>query len=180
MRQAALSLLIAIAAVSAAAQDTNKTAAETLLGREILIALDAELSGTAAKDHVARLAHMHRVPASTGLHDAVEYVMSRAQAYGLADVHVETFPGDGTTYFGTLRGNRGWRVDGGLLDEVAPHVRRITSYDDVRLAVADNSESADVTADLRSEEHTSELQSPDHLVCRLLLEKKKMNRPKES
>src|SRR5207244_11269682 len=29
----------------------------------------------------------------------------------------------------------------------------------------------------RSEEHTSELQSPDHLVCRLLLEKKKKKRP---
>src|SRR5258708_28056677 len=29
------------------------------------------------------------------------------------------------------------------------------------------------TAAARSEEHTSELQSPDHLVCRLLLEKKK-------
>src|SRR5258708_9408461 len=28
----------------------------------------------------------------------------------------------------------------------------------------------------RSEEHTSELQSPDHLVCRLLLEKKKRSR----
>src|SRR5258708_25144584 len=28
-------------------------------------------------------------------------------------------------------------------------------------------------AHARSEEHTSELQSPDHLVCRLLLEKKK-------
>src|SRR5207244_13003828 len=27
-------------------------------------------------------------------------------------------------------------------------------------------------AEKRSEEHTSELQSPDHLVCRLLLEKK--------
>src|SRR5438552_4891836 len=27
------------------------------------------------------------------------------------------------------------------------------------------------TLDVRSEEHTSELQSPDHLVCRLLLEK---------
>src|SRR5260363_440652 len=27
----------------------------------------------------------------------------------------------------------------------------------------------------RSEEHTSELQSPDHLVCRLLLEKKKIH-----
>src|SRR5258708_25291326 len=32
----------------------------------------------------------------------------------------------------------------------------------------------------RSEEHTSELQSPDHLVCRLLLEKKKETRKKTS
>src|SRR6476660_7132658 len=32
-----------------------------------------------------------------------------------------------------------------------------------------------VPADVRSEEHTSELQSPDHLVCRLLLAKKKPN-----
>src|SRR5947208_12121461 len=31
----------------------------------------------------------------------------------------------------------------------------------------------EVAAEQRSEEHTSELQSPDHLVCRLLLEKKK-------
>src|SRR5947208_9999867 len=30
-------------------------------------------------------------------------------------------------------------------------------------------------SETRSEEHTSELQSPDHLVCRLLLEKKKIN-----
>src|SRR6185436_20257456 len=33
----------------------------------------------------------------------------------------------------------------------------------------------DATDPVRSEEHTSELQSPDHLVCRLLLEKKKKN-----
>src|SRR5258708_19810183 len=31
----------------------------------------------------------------------------------------------------------------------------------------------------RSEEHTSELQSPDHLVCRLLLEKKKKAHDKQ-
>src|SRR5256885_9008575 len=33
------------------------------------------------------------------------------------------------------------------------------------------------TAPPRSEEHTSELQSPCNLVCRLLLEKKKKRRP---
>src|SRR5258708_21578173 len=32
----------------------------------------------------------------------------------------------------------------------------------------------------RSEEHTSELQSPDHLVCRLLLEKKKIKYKRDS
>src|SRR5258708_18687417 len=33
--------------------------------------------------------------------------------------------------------------------------------------------------DWRSEEHTSELQSPDHLVCRLLLEKKKIRKERD-
>src|SRR2546429_2726548 len=36
-----------------------------------------------------------------------------------------------------------------------------------------------VAAGARSEEHTSELQSPLHLVCRLLLEKKKNNNSHE-
>src|SRR5207244_8605284 len=40
-------------------------------------------------------------------------------------------------------------------------IDRIVSRKDLRTEVA-----------RRSEEHTSELQSPDHLVCRLLLEKK--------
>src|SRR5258708_25239163 len=35
------------------------------------------------------------------------------------------------------------------------------------------------TKEIRSEEHTSELQSPDHLVCRLLLEKKKKKKMKK-
>src|SRR5258708_30698734 len=35
-------------------------------------------------------------------------------------------------------------------------------------------------SETRSEEHTSELQSPDHLVCRLLLEKKKKTKHSDS
>jgi aminopeptidase YwaD len=144
---ASLALSLA-AAATLSAQPGPALPAETLLDRAVLKALDEELSGTAAKDHVSRLAQWHRVPASPGFHDAIGYVMGRAQAFGLSDVHVETFPGDGTTYFGTLHGNRGWRLDGGWLDEVTPQPRRITSVDDVGLAVADNSESADVTAEL--------------------------------
>src|SRR3989449_6261759 len=43
----------------------------------------------------------------------------------------------------------------------------------VRREVAELAERMDFAERLRSEEHTSELQSRLHLVCRLLLEKKK-------
>ena len=140
--------LAVLAAVTVSAQSPPLLPAETLLDRSVLKALDEELSGVTAKDHVGRLAQMHRVPASPGFHEAIAYVMDRAKAAGLSDVHVEHFPGDGAAWFGTLHGNRGWRVDSGWLDEVQPRPRRIISYDDVRLAVADNSESADVTVEL--------------------------------
>src|SRR5947208_10581570 len=45
--------------------------------------------------------------------------------------------------------------------------------------LADEAPDAVIDLGFRSEEHTSELQSPDHLVCRLLLEKKKKNRTKQ-
>src|SRR5439155_6281870 len=98
---------IVAAAALVSAQSTPTVPAETLLPRAVLTALDEELSGVAAKDHVAHLTQLHRVPASPGFHEAIEYVMSRAKAFGLSDVHVETFSGDGTTWFGTLHGNRG-------------------------------------------------------------------------
>ncbi len=125
-----------------------QTPAETLLGPAALTAIDEELSGTTARDHVSRLTAFHRVPASPGFHDAIEYVKSRLDAYGLSDIHVERFSGDGATFFGTLLGSRGWRVEAGELGEVSPRPRRITSVPDMGLAVADNSESADVTAEL--------------------------------
>src|SRR5438105_11104671 len=126
-------VVVTVSAQSAqSAQPTQSTTptvpAETLLDRAILTALDQELSGVAAKDHVGRLTQMHRVPASPGFHDAIEYVMDRVKAIGLSDVHVETFPGDGTTRFGTLHGNRSWRISGGFLDDVTQQPRRIRSY----------------------------------------------------
>src|SRR5207244_12161202 len=54
---------------------------------------------------------------------------------------------------------------------VAVHFRRPGHR--VRAAVDRQQVQEMIKDGIRSEEHTSELQSPDHLVCRLLLEKKK-------
>ena len=81
---------VLLACVTVAAQPAPPVVpAETLLDRAVLTALDEELSGVAAKDHVGRLTQLHRVPASPGFHEAIEYVMDRARAAGLSDVHVE-------------------------------------------------------------------------------------------
>src|SRR3712207_8298065 len=56
---------------------------------------------------------------------------------------------------------------------VEPHIDRI--LDRLGLGVADLRDSHAAAARLRSEEHTSELQSRQYLVCRLLLEKNKKN-----
>src|SRR5207244_13172137 len=52
-----------------------------------------------------------------------------------------------------------------LLLRQSPHVLPVSVRAEDRVVVV-------LRADERSEEHTSELQSPDHLVCRLLLEEK--------
>src|SRR5437762_9747928 len=50
-----------------------------------------------------------------------------------------------------------------------------TDYDNIEKDYGTNADFQRFLDEARSEEHTSELQSPMYLVCRLLLEKKKRN-----
>src|SRR5690348_17697510 len=78
-----------------------------------------------------------------------------------------------TTLFRSAERDRiqlgGRLIVGGDADDIAAACREHTRELDERVGVAG-----------RSEEHTSELQSPVHLVCRLLLEKKKKKINKRS
>src|SRR3712207_7271482 len=73
--------------------------------------------------------------------------------------------------------NSGWGVEiftglgDGTFDE--PIVHSVNPYGLTGVGVADFDGDGRLDAVTRSEEHTSELQSRQYLVCRLLLEKKK-------
>src|SRR5690348_17894742 len=59
--------------------------------------------------------------------------------------------------------------------------RRVISFSAMDTSASDTRPSLLASAPIsRSEEHTSELQSPVHLVCRLLLEKKKKKKKTQS
>src|ERR1035438_10683623 len=60
-----------------------------------------------------------------------------------------------------------------LIMTTASGIKEITSELHIPFIFKSSYKKANRTSDTRSEEHTSELQSLRHLVCRLLLEKKK-------
>src|SRR2546430_9884125 len=71
-----------------------------------------------------------------------------------------------TTLFRSTHGPR-------LREENRPRRRRVRGPPDRRVRGRDQCDSRGEGDRVRSEEHTSELQSQSNLVCRLLLEKKK-------
>src|SRR2546422_6761151 len=73
---------------------------------------------------------------------------------------------------------RGFRVESGIAEEMLVSPDRLASTHDLYLLKSYTALSLSLAGVLRSEEHTSELQSRLHLVCRLLLEKKKRTRRK--
>ena len=68
-------------------------------------------------------------------------------------------------------------ADGPEIDTSGPvfSYQKVMQVGDELVEVAAFAEGQANIYQVRSEEHTSELQSPDHLVCRLLLEKKNKN-----
>src|SRR3712207_8261713 len=64
------------------------------------------------------------------------------------------------------------------LHDRAPQPQELGAH--LRERAADGSQGLDLRGAQRSEEHTSELQSRQYLVCRLLLEKKKNTRIHQS
>src|SRR2546429_5307578 len=74
-------------------------------------------------------------------------------------------------YAGGQAGNEA--VEAHLALEAGDVLRGVIGHAGNRVAVRDQMARAQVRKRTRSEEHTSELQSRLHLVCRLLLEKKK-------
>lgn len=122
--------------------------AHQLLTQKEINAIAAEISGLIAKDTVAALSRYHRVQASSGFARAAEYIANKAREYGLEDVRIERFPADGQKTYHTLKSIPGWEVERAELWEVSPGQAKIADQEEMSVALADYSQSAEVTAPL--------------------------------
>lgn len=125
-----------------------------LLPEPTVAAIAQELSGETAKRNLEYIARLHRQRASRQFHEAALFVAAQARAYGLADAHIEQFPADGKTMYGTQKGRLAWDADFAELWEMREQdsqwvrVERLGSFDAMPVTLAEDSESAEVTADL--------------------------------
>ncbi|PYP82138.1 MAG: hypothetical protein DMF61_27170 [Blastocatellia bacterium AA13] len=144
---ATLILLLSAAAVVFSA-DSARGPKTALLSDKEIKALADEISGVIAKDTVTELARSHRVQASSGFARAAGYIASRAREYGLQNVQIEHFPADGQKTYYTLKSTPGWEVERAELWETSPNKAKVADYDEMRVALADYSQSADVVGQL--------------------------------
>ncbi|HEX5736078.1 MAG TPA: DUF4910 domain-containing protein [Blastocatellia bacterium] len=119
-----------------------------LLSDAEIRALASEISGLVAKDTIIELSRHHRVQASSGFSHAAQFIASKAKEYGLEQVAIERYPADGEKTYYTLKSTPGWDAERGQMWEVEPRKTKIADYDEMRVALADYSQSADVTAPL--------------------------------
>ncbi|HEV7243352.1 MAG TPA: DUF4910 domain-containing protein [Thermoanaerobaculia bacterium] len=145
VHRSALLVAILIIAVQATAQSLP-----FLTDKEIA-ALASEISGETAKRNLEGLSRQHRMRGSRQFRAAADQVLAELKRYGYADAHIESFPTDGTIFYGTQRSRPAWNAEFAELWELdadGAHATRLASWEASPIALAQDSASADVTAEL--------------------------------
>ena len=107
-----------------------------------------EASGSAPYENLRVLTRLHRVPATPEFDQAANFILARAQEYGLQDVHAEQFPIDGKIQYGLMRSHIAWNVEGASLWQIKPQHTLLGDWSTDPIRLADYSHSAEVEAPL--------------------------------
>ena len=105
-------------------------------------------TGTAPYENLRFLTGLHRVPATDAFDQAADFVLRKAEEYGLNDAHAERFEIDGQIHYGLMRSYFGWKVQSASLWQTGPEPNLLADWSTDPIRLADYSRSADVSAQL--------------------------------
>src|SRR5687767_5972520 len=110
-----------------------------------------EISGESAMRNLEGFSRHHRMRGSRGFRSAADQIVAELKRHGFDDAHIESLPADGTVFYGTQRSRPAWNAEFAELWELDANgvrVNRIASWEAAPITLAQDSESADVTAEL--------------------------------
>lgn len=113
----------------------------------LLSFLADEFSGLRTKNTVADIARFHRIQASPGYDDAVQYIVEQLAKLGITHA-VSTFPADGKTKTFGWVSPPGWRIRSGTLQQSKPVEKRLASFDIVKISVLGQSGAGDAVGEV--------------------------------
>ena len=137
----AIAILLALQISPAWAQRPFLSEAQWALLRD-------EAGGAAPYENLRALTRLHRVPATPEFDQAADFILRRAQEYGLQEVHAEQFPVDGKIHYGLMRSHLGWTVESAWLWQIEPQHALLGDWSTDPIRLADYSRSAELKAAL--------------------------------
>lgn len=123
----------------------------SVLDEQIMTRIQREVSGSICFEHVRKLSALHRIWGSGDYHQAAQYVVDRASAYGLKGAVIEAFPirtGRENFWTQSTGGYVPWDCKNGELRLVNPTPRLISDYESAPSTVAVGSRSAQAVSEV--------------------------------
>jgi hypothetical protein len=119
-----------------------------MLPDDIVKAVRRNISGISAKDFATAISNYHRIQASPGFSEAIEYLKTTIASISDAKVRLFEYPADGKIAVGTWKSPFGWEAKEGKLDLLVPEEKTLADYRAEPISLIAHSTSADIETDV--------------------------------
>ncbi len=119
-----------------------------MLPDDIIKAVTDNISGISAKDYAATISKFHRIQASPGFSEAIEYLKNTIASISDAKVKVFEYPADGKTTIGIWQNPFGWEGKEGLLELLEPEKRILADFSTERISLVAHSTPTEIETEV--------------------------------
>jgi len=99
-----------------------------MLPEDMVEAVNRMVSGIRAKDYVSSISNYHRIQASPGFHEAINYLKGEIEKVSDAKIEIFEYPADGKRQIETFVAPFGWFPSSGTLELIEPERKLLADF----------------------------------------------------
>ncbi len=119
-----------------------------MLPEHIVKAVTDNISGISAKDYATAISRFHRIQASPGFSDSIEYLKDTIATISDAKVKVFEYPADGKIQIGTWQNPFGWEAKFGKLELLEPEEKTLADFSTEPISLVAHSTQTEIETDV--------------------------------
>ena len=119
-----------------------------MLPEELVNDVVNRVSGIRAKAYVQGIAGFHRIQATPGIHQALDYVKTEVEKVSNAEVKIFEYPADGSSTIETWKAPLGWFPKSGTLELIEPEQKILGDFEAEPISLICHSQSAEIESEV--------------------------------